>query len=176
MQALDVVYGWAVTFNPWLQWFIAFAVGLGVIASHGGTRRIAIVIGIVTAILMVAAALIPGWAHQRMIWLTAANALAAIPLLVHPVTVRQQIVAATFLGLGVTHCIFAWVGVADIDVLKINWLISRLVDLVQAGLLTWWSWPHARERTYGFFHQAASYVAGRRHPVAPNTASVQASD
>lgn len=173
---LDTVYAWAVILNPWLQGFIALAVGLGLIAQHGGTRRIAIVIGIVTAILFVAAYLIPGWAHQRMIWLTAVNALAAAPLLVHPVTVRQQIVAATFLGLGVTHCIFAWAGVADANVLKINWLISRLVDLVQASLLTWWSWPHARERTYGLAHQVAAYVAARRHSVASRTSSIQASD
>ncbi len=173
---LDLIYYWAALLNPWLQWLIAFAVGLGIIARHGGTQRIAIVIGIVTVILMVAAALVPGWSQQRMIWLTAVNALAAIPLLVHPRTVRQQIVAATFLGLGVTHCIFAWTGVADTDVLKINWLISRLVDLVQAGLLTWWSWPHARERTYGFAHQVASYVSRRRHPVAPHTSSIQAPD
>ena len=163
---LDLIYYWAAMLNPYTQWAIVFAVTLGVIGNHGGTRRIGAVVGAVTAIFAVASLVTPDWAHQRLIWLAAVNALAAAPLLIHPITSRQQGIAATFLGLGVMHCTFAVLGSTDPDALKVNWLISRLVDLVQAGLLVWWSWPHARERTYGFLREVAARLTGGRNALA----------
>lgn len=162
---LDLIYYWAAQADPYAQWAIVLAVGAGVLANHGGTRRIGLVVGGVTLFFM-AASQVPDWPNQRMIWLTAVNLLAAVPLLIHPVTSRQQGIAATFLGLGVMHCAFAIWGTADVDVLKVNWLLSRLIDVIQAGLLMWWSWPHARERINGGLHQGFARGSGRHNAVA----------
>lgn len=174
---LDLIYYWAVQANPAVQWAIALAATLGLIANHGGTRRIAIVIGIVTLIFSLWA-YVPGWEYQRLIWLTAVNALAAAPLLVHPITARQQVIAATFLGLGAVHFVFAVTSgpVPDPDMLKVNWLVSRLVDAVQAGLLLWWSWPHARERTHGLARQILARLSARRNALASAAPPVRAPD
>ena len=173
---LDLIYYWAATSNPYLQWVVVLGVTLGVVGDHGGTRRIGVVIGVVTAIFALASLTISGWEYQRLIWLTTVNMLAAAPLLIHPITSRQQGIAATFLGLGLVHFAFAALGSSDPDVLKINWLISRLVDLIQAGLLIWWSWPHARERTYGFVRQVAAWLTGGSNALASTPPSVRAPD
>ena len=149
---IEAVYDWAILLNPYLQWAIVFAVGLGLIADHGGTRRIGLVVGAVT-LFFVIAPLTPDWPQQRLTWLTVINLLAAVPLLIHPVTARQQGIAATYLGLGAIHCIFAAFASADPLAVTANWLVSRTVDAVQAGLLLWWSWPNARERLSGLYHQ-----------------------
>lgn len=149
---LQAVYEWAVMLNPYLQWAIVLAVGLGIIADHGGTRRIGLVVGAVTLFFIVAP-LASNWLNQRLIWLTFVNLIAAVPLLVHPVTSRQQGIAASFLGLGVVHCTFAVLSIDDPMAVTANWLASRSVDAVQAGLLIWWSWPNARERLSSLYHQ-----------------------
>ena len=172
---VQAAYDWAVMLNPVLQWAIVLAVALGVIADHGGTRRIGVVVGAVT-LFFVLAPLVAGWVNQRMIWLTVVNLAAAIPLLVHPVTSRQQGIAATYLGLGVMHCIFAALSVADPLVVTANWLASRLVDGVQASLLLWWSWPSARERLSSSYHQGLAALLHGGLSKVSDTPSIRAPD
>jgi hypothetical protein len=172
---MQAAYDLAILLNPWVQILIGVAVIAGLIADHGGTRRIGLVVAAVT-LFFTLAPMSPQWPEQRMIWLTAINLLAAVPLLVHPVTSRQQGIAASYLGLGLMHCIFAVLSVGDPLAVTANWLASRLVDAVQAGLLLWWSWPNARERLSGLYHKGASSVLHRDLPKVSGTPPFRAPD
>lgn len=172
---MQAVYDLAILINPWVQCFIGVAIIAGLIADHGGTRRIGLVVAAVT-LFFTFAPLIPGWLGERFLWLAIGNAAAAAPLLVHPITSRQQGIAATFLGLGVIHCVFYVLSVTDPMAVTANWLVSRLVDVVQAGLLLWWSWPNARERLSGLYHKGASGMFHSRLPSVSGTPSVRAPD
>lgn len=143
---LASIYGWALAAYPLLIWLTALACWAGAIANIGGTRRIALVIAGATVI--VAALALAGWpVLPRLFALTVVNALAAVPLLIHPVTSRQQFIAATYLAQAVMHCVFAvsasMVGALPPSAVTVNWALGSAVDAAQAVLLLWWSGGHA---------------------------------
>lgn len=148
---------------PWLTLMMALACLVGAVHNAGGTRRIAMVVAGAAIIAAVLGAL--DWpVMPRLFALTIINGLAAVPLLFHPVTARQQVIAALFAGLMVMHCTFAVAGEAMGPLpgaaLFVNWAMSSAIDAVMSALLLWWSGGHAVRVAVDWLHRAGAALSG----------------
>ena len=138
-------YGMAVAVYPILPMLALIVAVAAIIVNRNGTRRVGLVMIGSMAVMFLAMSANPAWwAEQRLLALAVINAVSSAPLLRHPVTRVQRVIAALFLTSGVLHVLAMWAAHSAHSVTTV-WLMSVTIDAAQIAILAGWSSGHIRK-------------------------------